>query len=100
MNLSEDDNNIYATLEVPGLSMDEIELTLADTTLVIKGERKTGEGKFYHRERPTGVFQRVINLNVPVQRDAVKARLANGLLEVTLPKAEELKPRRVQIQSS
>lgn len=100
VNLSEDDHNIYATLEVPGLGMDDIELTLADTTLVIKGERKTGEGRFYRRERPTGVFQRVINLNMPVQRDAVKATLADGLLEVTLPKAEEIKPRRVQIESS
>lgn len=100
LNLSEDDHNIYATLEVPGLAIDDLELTLTDATLSIKGERKADDGKYYRRERPYGVFQRVISINVPVVRDAVKAALHDGVLEVTLPKADEVKPRRVQIESN
>lgn len=99
LNLSEDEHNVYATLEAPGLDAGDIEITLTDSTLSIKGERKAGEGKFYHRERPHGLFQRVISITVPVKRDQVKANFADGVLEVTLPKAEEFKPRKIAIES-
>lgn len=99
MNLSEDEHNIYASLEVPGLQAEDIEITLTDSTLAIKGERKAGEGRFYHRERPHGLFQRVITINVPVKRDEVKATFTDGVLEVLLPKAEEVKPRKIAIEN-
>lgn len=99
MNLSEDEHNIYATLEAPGLDAADIEITLTDATLAIKGERKAGEGRFYHRERPHGLFQRVISIGVPVKRDEVKANFKDGVLEVVLPKAEEIKPRKIAIEN-
>jgi len=99
MNLSEDEHNIYATVEIPGLSPEDVEVTLTDSTLAIKGERKAGEGRYYHRERPHGLFQRVITINVPVKRDEVKANFKDGVLEVMLPKAEEFKPRKISIES-
>ncbi len=99
LNLSEDEQNLYATLEVPGLEIGDLDITLTDSTLAIKGERKPVEGKYYRRERPHGIFQRVLTINVPVQRDQVKASLKDGVLEVILPKAEEVKPRKVAIEN-
>ncbi len=100
LNLSEDEHNIYAEFEVPGLDIADIDITLTDSTLAVKGERKAGEGRYYRRERPHGVFQRVVTLNIPVQRDNVKAVLKDGVLQVVLPKAEEVKPRKVAIETA
>lgn len=99
LNLSEDDVNLYVTMEVPGLPIEDLEITLTDSTLVIRGERKPEEGKYYRRERSHGVFQRVVNINAPVDRDKVKASLKDGVLEIALPKAEEFKPRKISIDS-
>ena len=97
MNLSEDENNIYVRVEVPGLDIDDIELTLVESSLAIRGERKAVQGKYYRQERPVGAFQRLVSLHTPVNREAVKANLRDGLLTVTLPKAEESKPRKISI---
>jgi len=100
LNLSETDDRIYARLEIPGLEIGEIDLTLTDASLVIKGERKPIKGKYYRQERPTGHFQRVINLHAPISRDAVTARMRDGLLEIVIPKAEESKPKKISIKAS
>ncbi|GAB7021777.1 Hsp20/alpha crystallin family protein [Salidesulfovibrio brasiliensis] len=97
LNLSNDEENVYVRAEIPGVSLDEIELTLTDKTLVIKGERKKLAGKFLRQERPTGVFHRVIGLNVPVDRDKVAASMKDGILTVTLPKSEASRPKRIRI---
>ena len=97
LNLSNDDDNIYVRAEVPGVALDDMELTLTDKTLVLKGERSAAQGKHYRQERQSGVFHRVINISVPVDRDAVTATMSDGILTVTLPKAEEVKPRTISI---
>jgi len=97
LNLSNDEKNIYVRAEVPGVSLEDMELTLTDKTLVLKGERSAPQGKYYRQERPSGVFHRVINISVPVDRDAVTATITDGVLTVTLPKAEEVKPRTISI---
>lgn len=97
LNLSNDEENIYVRAEVPGVNIEDIELTLTDKTLVLKGERTAPEGKQYRQERPSGVFHRVINIAVPVNRDAVAASMTDGVLTVTLPKSEEVKPRSISI---
>lgn len=97
LNLSNDDDHIYVRAEVPGMTIDDIELTLTDKTLVLKGERSAPQGKYYRQERPSGVFHRVINIAVPVDRDKVNASLVDGILTVTLPKSEEVKPRSISI---
>lgn len=97
LNLSHDAQNIYIRAEIPGIDIEEIELTLTDKTVVLKGERKAEEGKYFRQERPAGVFHRVINLNTPIQRDQVSATMKNGLLTVTLPKSEDIKPRSINI---
>ena len=97
VNLSEDEENIYVRSEIPGVDMKDIELTLTDKNLVLKGERPAEEGKFFRQERPGGVFQRIVGLNVPVNRDKVSAVMSEGVLTVTLPKSEEVKPRKISI---
>lgn len=97
LNLSNDENAIYVRAEIPGMKMEDVELTLTDKTLVIKGERKVPEGKLFRQERPTGVFHRVVNIGMPVDRDNVTATMADGILTVVLPKADEVKPRTISI---
>ena len=97
LNLSNDDENIYVRAEIPGVSIDDVDLTLTDKTLVLKGERNAPEGKYFRQERPTGVFHRVINIGVPVDRERVAASMKDGVLTVTLPKSEEIKPRTISI---
>ncbi len=97
LNIGEDDNNIYVRAETPGLAIEDIELTLTDKNLVITGERKNADGRFFRNERPYGSFQRVISLNVPVEREGVKASLSDGILTVTLPKTTASKPKKISI---
>jgi len=97
LNLSEDAENYYVRSEVPGLPMEALELTLSEKSLIIKGERPTEQGKYYRQERPAGFFQRVVALNVPVDRDRVAATLVDGVLTVVLPKAAASAPRKISI---
>ncbi|MFH1915421.1 MAG: Hsp20/alpha crystallin family protein [Pseudomonadota bacterium] len=98
LNLSNDDENIYVRAELPGVELADVELTLSDKTLVLKGERAAPQGKYYRQERQSGVFHRVVTIAVPVDRDKVKAVMTDGILTVTLPKAEDVKPRSINIE--
>lgn len=98
LNLSEDAENIYVRAEMPGVAMENIELTLANKSLIIKGERTSEQGRYFRQERPAGDFQRIITLNVPVNRETVKATMADGLLTVVLPKSEDVKPKTISIE--
>jgi HSP20 family protein len=98
LNLSSDEDNIYVRAELPGVELADVELTLTDKTLVLKGERAAPQGKYYRQERASGVFHRVVNIAVPVNRDAAKAVMTDGVLTVTLPKSEDVKPRSINIE--
>lgn len=100
LNISEDNSNIYVRAELPGMNIEDIDVTLSDESLIIKGERRMEEGRYFRQERPTGAFQRIINLNVRIERDKVGARIKDGLLEITLPKAEEVKPKQISIETA
>ncbi len=97
LQVSEDEHAIYVRAEIPGVAMEDLDLTLTNKSLVLKGERKVEQGRYYRQERPTGAFQRIIQLGTMVSRDEIKATLADGVLSVTLPKAEEYKPRKISI---
>ncbi|ACV68011.1 Hsp20/alpha crystallin family protein [Desulfohalobium retbaense] len=97
LNISEDSENVYVRAEMPGLHVEDVDLTLTDNSLIIKGERVQEEGKYFRQERAAGVFQRLVNLNVPVQRDNISATMRNGILEIRLPKSEEIKPKKISI---
>jgi HSP20 family protein len=98
VNLSEDESRLYVRAEIPGVDLSDVELTLNARSLVIKGERKVEKGKYYRQERPTGVFQRIVGLGVPVEAEGVQATLANGVLEVLLPKAKGESSRSIEVR--
>ncbi len=87
--------------ELPGVSRDNIDIQVQDNTLSLKGERKfereVKEENYLRIERSYGAFQRAFNLPIVVQQDKIKAVFKDGVLEVTMPKAEEAKPKQVKI---
>lgn len=106
INVTETDSEIEATVELPGLSEEDIDLTLTRDGLMIQGEKKAEEeeeGKnYYRRERAYGYFQRTIPLPPDVvDRDKVEANFEQGVLTVTMPKREEEQSvsRRIPVKS-
>jgi len=103
VDIYEDQNEIVVKAELPGLKQEDIDIELTGDTLTLKGERKfedTQRKENYVRvERAYGGFQRSFTIGVPVQQDAVKASYKDGVLEVRLPKAEETKPKKVQVSA-
>jgi HSP20 family protein len=93
------------TTEVPGLNPSDIELTVENGVLTIAGEKKDTrkeEGEHGYRlvERRYGRFERSFRVPSTVEADKVSARCENGVLTITLPKAEKARPRRIQVQVS
>ncbi len=96
----EDENNIILKAELPGMKKDDIDIEVTADSLTISGERKfeTEEGRSYVRvERPYGKFRRTFAINVPINTGDVKAAYKDGLLEITIPKSEETKPKKVEV---
>jgi len=95
------DEAIVIRADVPGISADELDITLEGDTLTIRGEiTRQGENKpqVILLERPTGKFERALNINTPIEHDKVEASFENGVLTLTLPKAEAVKPRQIAVK--
>lgn len=97
LNIIEDENNIYVRAEVPGISIEDMEITITDKNIVLKGERKLPEGRYFRQERPSGVFQRIVSINTTVDVDKVTASTKDGILNIVIPKSESSVPRKVGI---
>jgi HSP20 family protein len=95
-------DDVQVIVEVPGVDPELIDISVLGDTLTLSGARKPEElkeGEVFHRqERPTGEFLRTIELPVRVNPDKVEARYASGILRVTLPRAEEDKPRQIRVK--
>lgn len=103
VNLWEDDNNVYAEVELPGMKEDQLEIFVTEgNVLTIQGERQPAEarGVWHRRERGFGKFSRTVELPVPVDADRVEARFEAGVLRVTLPKAEAARPKRIPVKGA
>jgi HSP20 family protein len=89
-------------LELPGVNKEDIKISLENELLTVKGERKAEglpEGaRWLRSERPSGEFYRAIQLPHAVSAEAVAAEYVNGILRITLPKAEEARPREIGIK--
>ena len=103
VDVSETKDAIVLEAELPGIKKDEIDIQLNGDTLVLRGERKfeqTQRGEQFHRiERQYGAWQRSFQIEVPIDAQNVAANYENGVLTVTLPKAEAVKPRQIQIST-
>ena len=103
INLYEDKDAVYVEALAPGVDPESMELSVASNTLSIAGEKRrvAGEVKpeaFHRSERATGKFVRHLQLPVEVDEDKVHADYRDGLLIVTLPKAEKAKPKQIAVQ--
>src|SRR5213076_1449374 len=87
LDLYQSNDNVMAVVELPGMRKEDIEISLHDGTLTISGERK----------RDSGTFRRSIALPTRVDASKVSATYRDGILTVTLPKAEEVKPKQIQV---
>jgi len=104
MNVTEDKDNYHVRAELPGLKADGLDISVTGETLSIAGERKLSpedENAQYHRqEREAGRFNRIISLPGHINTGKVEAHCTDGVLRVTLPKAEEAKPKQIQVKAS
>ncbi|HZR78292.1 MAG TPA: Hsp20/alpha crystallin family protein [Chthoniobacterales bacterium] len=100
LDLYQNSDNVVAVLELPGMRKEDIEISLHDGTLTISGERGSSSAngeKSERTERYVGSFRRSISLPVRVDAGKVSATYRDGILTVTLPKAEEAKPKRIEV---
>jgi HSP20 family protein len=103
VNVWEDNDAFRVEVEVPGLTQEQVQVSVTNKNqLTIQGERlpqEDGKARWHRRERGFGRFQRVLKLPTPVDADHVEAKLENGVLQLTLPKAEEARPRRIAVKA-
>ena len=101
-NIVETDKAFEVAVELPGMKPDEVKVEIRENALWITGEKKVEKeekGKTFHRiERRAGMFRRVFPLPVEVTEDKVDARFAEGVLKITLPKAEKVAPKHIEVK--
>ncbi len=104
LNLTEEGDNFFVRAELPGVKAESVEISVVEGRLVIRGERRveteSPEANYHRREREAGFFRRTIALPARVAPDKVSAGMKNGVLTITLPKAEEAKPRKITVKTT
>jgi HSP20 family protein len=102
VDVSETADNLVVRTEVPGISPDDIKVSLVGNNLIIKGEKKQEkeekEENYYRMERSYGSFARTIPLPCEIVEDKVEAKYKNGVLTITLPKCEPSKAKEIKIE--
>ncbi len=102
LDVFEDESKVTVQVESAGMKKEDFDISLHDDVLTISGERKTDgekrEGESFRSERFFGTFSRSITLPAAVKADEVKATYEDGVLTVTLPKAEEAKPKKIEVR--
>jgi HSP20 family protein len=100
----EEKDNFTVKADLPGMTKDEVNVSIQDKFLTIRGERKheveKKEANYYHRERVAGQFARTIELPTSVDAGKVQATFHDGVLHVTLPKSESAKPKEIKVNVS
>jgi HSP20 family protein len=103
LNMWEDDNHLHVETELPGFELDDLEIYVTGgNQLSIAGERKQPEhngGAWHRQERGFGTFRRSLELPCDVDSESVEATFKSGVLTLTMPKSEDVKPRRIEVKS-
>jgi len=103
INLWVDSDRSLVTTEIPGIEPDDIEISVIEKTLTLRGTRKADDLKenesFHRRERWHGQFSKTVELPFRVEASKVNASFKKGILIITLPRAEEEKPKKIEIKS-
>jgi HSP20 family protein len=101
LDIHETKDDLVLNFELPGVTDKDVSLSITGDLLTLKGERSANrdvkDESVYHVERVYGKFERSVQLPMPVQADKVKATYRDGVLEVKLPKVEEVKPKAIKI---
>jgi len=95
------ENEVVLRTEVPGLNKEELEVSVSDRSVTIRGELKREEeeqGEYYYREMSPGAFSRTVGLPAAVDSKQARVRLNNGVLEITMPKTEAEKRHKIAIE--
>ncbi len=104
MNVWMNEEGAIITAELPGIAPEDLDISVVGDTLTVSGERKPEElkeGETYHRrERGYGKFSRAFQLPFEVEADKVSATFKNGVLHITLPRAEADKPRKIAVKAA
>jgi HSP20 family protein len=102
VDIEEDNDSIMVKAEIPGMQKEDIKVSVQSNILTITGERKhesETKNKTFHRvERSYGKFSRMITLPTDVDSDKVKANYKDGILSITLPKPEAVKPKHIDVE--
>lgn len=102
VDIYETDEKLVLKAELPGLKKEDIDIQVRDNTLTLKGEKKfekeVKEENYHRVERAYGSFQRFFTLPSTIKQEGIEATFKDGILEISLPKAEEAKPKKVKIQ--
>jgi HSP20 family protein len=100
--ISEDKDNFVLKLDLPGVSKNDLKISYSDGQLSISGERKqekeTKDSKYHRVERAYGKYYRSFTLPSKIQEDKIDAEFKDGQLTITVPKAEEVKPKEISIK--
>lgn len=102
-NIWSNDDGATLTSELPGVSMDDLDITVSGKEITIRGSRKADvdeNTRFVRHERPSGEFTRSFRLPYQIDSAKVEAKLANGILRIELPRAENDKPRKISITTA
>ncbi len=101
VDIFEKDDKFVVKAELPGMKEEDIDVSVVGDTLMIKGEKKTEtevkEENYYRCERAYGSFYRSVPLPSTVDADKIEASFEDGVLEVTLPKSAEIKPKKIAV---
>lgn len=99
-NVWSNDEGATITSELPGVKMEDLDITVSGKQVTIKGARKEGEGydvRYMRRERPAGEFTRAFEMPFQVDGSKVSAKLSQGVLQIDLPRAEIDKPKKIAV---
>jgi len=101
VDILETENELILRAELPGVNPDDITIRMEGETLTLRGDRRVEKAEkdwqYVRVERAYGTFQRSFTLGLRVQQDQIHATYRDGVLEVILPKAEEVKPRQIKV---
>jgi HSP20 family protein len=103
LDMYQTDNDVVVKANVPGMDPEEVDITITGDTVTIRGEHKeeqeTKDQDYFRKEIRYGNFNRSVTMPVPVKSDKAEATFENGILTLTLPKAEEAKPKQIKVKA-
>ena len=104
LDVYETDNDVVINAAIPGIKPEDIDIAITGDTVSIKGElkqeTKVEKANYYRQERRYGAFSRAVSVPVPISADKAEATFKDGVLTLTIPKAEEAKPKTIKVKTN